>query len=584
MRFKKSLIAWFVVFGVLSIISQIPMVVLVAAIVSVGALGLLLVVSPTVLLYSVALLPAITIRRAHPALRIAAALLLPAAVGLLPGNLSRMQADTFAQRMGAEDVAKPASAKPKTIELIGDNWSYLFGADEGVVSCPDICRKLLYNHEVEQVRMTRVPIRNNFSKGAPAASVTYHLEKRDSCPALFEGDDIGKAIRDHLVAGNCLIATTETSQPLDTTASLILLYHSRYFPTPPELTPRATSIDMVRRLSIEQRSQTGAAVHLLQHTETDTRVMPVPFYFGYALNIGGGSQMGSRAISRAYTIKPIDLEQALRDTFGFKLAPVEPPPAEDIAKVAERVLTLSTTVAPVFSAQQRDAIKDALATLRRQADLGDSDIDFISRVILDERVNQGSLGNAVRDLFDRHRMRLVTVIPVLVQRLKFPVNERVGHYQAALGWTLMQFPAEALQPYRDAIIEIVEAEPDWHTAGPLSYITDLEGDPTDLIARRLEAKSDATRQAAAMAACRSTRAIWEKLRPVVIAHLQANVQGGRGFQDESRKLLVALARFGEQETAARLIDASNAFDKVRFGQQIAALGQGFPVKTCMTFM
>jgi len=586
MRFKKTLLAWFILFGVLSIVNQSPSAVFVATIVSAGALGILLIASPTVLLYSTAaFLPAIAINRTLGGWRVAIILLVLAGVGLVPGKLSRTLAEALGQRLSAEDVVSKSSARPKSIELIGDDWSYLFslGPGDRNVPCTDVCRKLLFNGEVEKVRMTRAPTRSIFHKGGPAASVTYHLEKRDSCPALFpEGSDIGKAVRDHIVAGNCLIAITGADQPLDATVSLLMLYHSHYyFPIPNELTPGAALIETVRRLSIEQQVPVGDPVHVLQQTETQARLLPMPFYFGYAFNTSLGGYSGASLRHQPYTMKTIDIVQALRDTFGFKIAPVEPPQPENGAEIAERVLALPAATASAFSAQQQDALNDVLVALRKQAELGDSDIDFISRVIRDERVNQSNVGLTLQELINKHRTRLVTVIPVLVQRLKFPVNQSIGHYQAGLGWTLMGFPAGALQPYRDAIIEIVEAQPDWYTGSLLSRITDLEGDPTDLITRRLEAKSDSTRQAAAVAICRSTRAIWEQLRPVAIAHLEADVKMGRGFRDESRKLLVALARFGENETAAKIIDASGAYDKVRYGQQIAALGQDFPVKTCL---
>jgi hypothetical protein len=587
MRFKKTIIAWFILFGVLTVANQSQTVLVIATIISLGALGILLIASPTVLFYSTAaVLPALAIDRRRGGWRIAAIIMVVLAAGLVPGILSRMQADAFGRTMSRDDVVNPALGRPKTIELIGDDWSSLFDLSAGdrSVPCTDICRKLLFNREVDRVRMTRVATRSNFYKGGPTVSVTYHIEKRDSCPELFrEGTDIGKAVRLHLVAGNCLIADADAGQPLDAAVSLILLYKLDSFPVPKHLAPQVTSIHMARRLSMEQRKPAGGTARLVQRTETQTRNISLPLYFSYTFSTAIGGYNGAYLFHDTYAINPIDLTQALRDAFGFKIAPIEPPPSEDATKIAERVLSLPSEAAPALSAQQQDVLNDALAPLRKQAELSDAEVDFISRVIRDERVNQGKLGQTLQEVFGNHQTRLIALVPLLVQRLKFKVNQSIGHYQAGLGYTLMRLPAEAVQPHRDAIIDILEAQPDWYTAGLLSHIADLEGDPTDLIARRLEARSDSTRQAAGIAACRSSRAIWEKLRPFAVAHLEADVARSKGFRDESHKLLAALVRFGERETAARLIDASTPSDKMQYTRKIAQLDQDFPAQKCLYF-
>ena len=106
----------------------------------------------------------------------------------------------------------------------------------------------------------------------------------------------------------------------------------------------------------------------------------------------------------------------------------------------------------------------------------------------------------------------------MLERISTPVPESVGHYQSMLGWSLANYPAEVLRPYRDNMIAVVEVQPDWPSNGVLTRLAELGGDEAvNLVIERLDSKS--VRTSAAVAACRASAEAWPALEPAVLAHL-----------------------------------------------------------------
>src|SRR5204862_6711412 len=135
----------------------------------------------------------------------------------------------FGVRASKDDMRRPAATKPRTIELIGDGASGLFVYAQAVgdnnASCNEICRRMLFNGEADWVRMTRTPdIRMNKRSG-PTWSITYHIERRPSCPQIHpEGIPIEKAVRDRLISGDCLIAQAGDTAAPDATVKFTTRY------------------------------------------------------------------------------------------------------------------------------------------------------------------------------------------------------------------------------------------------------------------------------------------------------------------------------------------------------------------------
>jgi hypothetical protein len=65
-------------------------------------------------------------------------------IAIGPGRLSRQEATEFATRMSKDDMSRPATGQPKSIELNGDTTSGMFAYPEAVgdksASCNEICR------------------------------------------------------------------------------------------------------------------------------------------------------------------------------------------------------------------------------------------------------------------------------------------------------------------------------------------------------------------------------------------------------------------------------------------------------------
>jgi hypothetical protein len=363
----------------------------------------------------------------------------------------------------------------------------------------------------------------------------------------------------------------------DATVKFTTRYSNQNYPkAPPDNGPNYAIIQTVKDLRIESRDS-GALSPVVQQTETAARTLALPFYIGFALDMQGGYN-GPTIGRDKLVMHAIDLAQELRDAFGYALAEISPPPADDTKQIAERILALPSDANPVLSAQQQDAISDVLATMAKQRTLSDADVDFLRRVAADKRVNEGKVGLSIQDMFRKNTARLEPLIPVVLDRLSEPVPKDRGHYHSMLGWSLTNFSAESLQPYRDKLVAVVEAQPNWISNGPLTRLAELGGDEAvNLVIRRLGSKSE--RQFAAVAACRASAEAWPALEPAVLAHLTLPRKGNQ-LQDDERPLLLALVRFGKKELVADMIEQRELFDKKRTFERLAKFEPGFDPNRC----
>ena len=113
--------------------------------------------------------------------------------------------------------------------------------------------------------------------------------------------------------------------PTEAAVSLTTLYDRNFNPMPPTGAPRLTRIDSIKRLVIQRRDEGSAIpVTVFLRTETKIAMLTLPFYFGYEDSIVGHTP-GHIIAPLVKVTRPIDLFSALRDTFGFKFAPIEPP-------------------------------------------------------------------------------------------------------------------------------------------------------------------------------------------------------------------------------------------------------------------
>ena len=592
-RSSKFLIVYFLFFGALSLIAVIPGGALFLLLITAmglplfGAPGFVAIAAPTIVLYSVVLVPlwlALTTPQRSMSVIASAALLAIVVIpiiAIVPGMLSRHKAAEFAMRMGKDDMSRPAKMQPKRIELIGDGTSGMFVYGQTVgdkdASCNDICRRLLFNGEAEWVRMTRTPDVYMNKRSGKTTSVTYRIERRTSCPQAYpDGTKIEKAVRDRLINGDCLIAEANLNDAPDAMLRFTTRYFNQSYPAkPPDQGPAYATVVTVKDLRIEVR-QDNALATILQQTETIALTLARPFYIGSQMSMQGGYN-GPTIGRDKIEVKPVDLAQALRDTFAFKVAEISAPPPEDANRIVERILALPPEAPPSLSAQQQDAIKDVLSELKKQPALSDADVDFLRRVIADKRITEGQVGIPIQDMFRKFTARLEPLIPVVLDRIDNPVAERVGHYQSMLGWSLTNYSADTLRQYRDKMIAIVEVQADWPGNGVLTRLAELGSeDAVNLVIRRLDSKQA---QFAAVAACRASADAWPALEPAVLAHLTPTQQG-KSLQDKERPLMLALVRNGKKSLVTNMIERRDLFNKQNALDRLSRLEAGFAPERC----
>ena len=338
---QKVLLSYFVVLLLFSTVAQTDFGIIIVIILTFGYGMPLLIAAPTLLVYSVALLPAwfgLT-HRPYRTLTILAALLLPLGVAVVPGAISQTGGDRYADQMGRRDFARAGQGQPRSIEFVGDvyDWGVFersFQVGDQRAPCSALCRVLLFNREVDRIRMTK------YWRDRPSQSVTYYLEHRDSCPPAYPVHTASpeKAFRDRLDAGDCLISETDSTSPMEATVSFTTLYDRYRYDIPPADAPPLVRIDSIKRLVIEQREEDSVKpVPIVLRTETTIAMLTLPFYFGYEESMAGhtGPIIAPLvkvthqidlvdALRRTVKDTHPDLADALRDTFDFKIVPIEP--------------------------------------------------------------------------------------------------------------------------------------------------------------------------------------------------------------------------------------------------------------------
>lgn len=339
---RKLIISYFIVLALLSAFAQSAFGVMIVVILTLGYGTKLLIAAPTLLLYSVAALPAwlAISHRPRRAWAILVALLLPLGVALVPGAISQTEAERYASQFGNQDFARSGQAQPRSIEFIGDvyDWGVFarsFQVGDQRAPCSALCRVLLFNREVDRIRMTK------YWRDRPPQSVTYHIEHRDSCPPAYPAGTVTpeQAFHNRLVAGDCLISETESTSPMEAVVSFTTLYSRYRDDIPPADAPPLVRIDSIKRLVIERREEGGGKpIPIVVRTETTIAMLTLPFYFGYEESMAGHTgHIIAPLVKVTHQVDIVDalrhtvrdpypdLADILRDTFDFKLAPLEPP-------------------------------------------------------------------------------------------------------------------------------------------------------------------------------------------------------------------------------------------------------------------
>jgi hypothetical protein len=503
---------------------------------------------------------------------------IPVTIALAPGLLSERHAHEVTTRVSANDTIKPAGSKPRSIEFVGDARSGLYASGQRIgdekASCNEICRRLLFNGEADLVRMTRLPELQGERRPGRTFSITYHREHRDICPELFpSGTQIEPGVRDRLVMGDCLIWDTNTDSLPDAVVKFTTNYFDQHTnPYVPPDAPDYSGVESVKELQIESRQ--GAVLSaILRQTETVANVVARPFYIGAEFHLGGGYNGATIGRHRNVT-KPIDLVRSLQETLGYEVADFAAVPLPDERETAESILSLPMEQASSFSAQQQDVLGDVSKVISTQSTFSDPDLEFIGKVIADKRVTETKASLAIAQMVRRRPDQFKRLLPVLLDRMAVPAPNS-AHFRSLLGWSLMNYSAEDLQPYRNKMIDIVRDQTNWTINGLLVRLAELDGDDAvNLVIGLMDSKQ--VSEFAAIAACRSKTEGWPALEPAVLAHL---AQESR-FRDDDQPLLLAMVRFGEKPQAIEAIKKRGLANETHLIERLSRFEPGFDPKHC----
>lgn len=463
-----------------------------------------------------------------------------------------------AEAMAAGDHLERGESRPRSIEFASAAVSDSVGREPlRDAPCDAICQRLLLGREADWVRVRTEA--TNSPAGRPrrvAVSVVYRLEARPVCvPAFAEPVTAIPEMRHAQATGTCLVpdsgveAVEEPAGAVVTTTEPVRWIRSegrviRVFP------------NWRRRIEVELLRPDAEPRKLAVRTETVLRLLRLP------LIVELQDQPARPVVARVErSDQPTDVGEMLRETLGYRLGAVQSEQRAAPAEVVAALLNRPPDAAPLPEAAA--LVAEHMRALAERPTLTAEDTAIVGRVIGDRRMGDGGVSLAVVQVLRRHRDLAAELVPVILERLAVPVDERVGHTNNQYGWVLARLPAEAWRPYRDQILAILERDRTWVPDPLLTMVGRLGTDPVPLIRAALSDQSQRKRSTAAYAACRADPEWHAGLAPVLIDFLRVARRTGDFLPSDELAALKALRRFGQDEEAEAFIQERYGADPER---------------------
>ncbi|EPR37206.1 hypothetical protein dsx2_1149 [Desulfovibrio sp. X2] len=454
---------YFTVLGILAALSHSP-VALVYGFFFLILPGLLLMVSNTVLLYSILLLPFFLPWREarHRTMARAVSLTLVGAIGIGLPLLSRYSFRAAAQEQSRGDMDRWQPIAIRSIALTSTSGR----------QCDKTCQRLLYNGEVEEVVEYDKQSTNwsylKYANRNPTGFVAYTIEHRPDCGVLSSSIP---AVRARIATGECLAARRgEEYAPVDVAVKEVedvwddgfLLYRTRR-----------------TRITVTLGDGPKAAP-AVSSTSFSSHVLAMPLFIWASDNSGLDIKPALARRRRIYN--PLIYTAVLMQRLGFRLDPVSETVDTDAA--VREMLAAPSSSTPAFDKAQLDLLGDYFRGIQKRP-ITPQDVDMVQQVIRDRRIT----APLFYGLFYYHAQTLAPLLPDMLDRITVSSGLTERGMLSALSAGVAAMPAEALAPYAARLHRIVrdaalEPFPEYvvDTAGRPRLSTDLDKEKTKLAA------------------------------------------------------------------------------------------------------
>jgi hypothetical protein len=565
---EESLLYFYVrIFMVVALVTAAfnaqPAILLPLLMLSFGLLAPLLLV-PTLCIYLAALLPAAFARVAglprNAALILGLICLIE--IAFAPSMAGHWFARKDAERVLAEDIAGHLEIAPRIIEFQQPAGSFVQRDDPlKSAACREACQTLLLSREVDRVRVIAVrrardePDAKAHGATPAVASVVYSYDERPACPRAFaEAKDAHPTTQSAASRGRCIVASV--GGEVSAGARLVATEEKQGWVS--RWSFLHTAGDLTR---YELFVSDGNGWRLVSRTtELRTKVLTAP------LAALPESDLGPAWGRMQVTINKTDPLSVLRQSGAYRAEQLKPQPDEPLQQTIERILSSAGTerLGPELMAP----INKYVDTLARTSALQPADVSLLERLVANRRVT-----DLTRIFLALQRQPGATagMVADLVERLETPGPES-DHLH--LAWMLVGAPAESLRPYAGRILALAASSEEWQVSPLLRIAGRLGADPTDLLTRRLKAKSNSVRASAAIGICTADEPWATTLAPAVETII--DFYRGRSFGG-NEDLIVALKvmkRQGRDEAVDTFIRTLPEFDARRIS---ASLGR--PART-----
>jgi hypothetical protein len=559
MPIRRFLIIYAAVALIGAILVSAPAVAVILLLFSFGLAAPLLLI-PTVWVYLTVLWPAVFARSAGLP-RVVCVALGVACVGALavvPPLLAPRVARLDGASILADDVAGKLPTPPKAIEF--EKTGPFYGGPNDPLrdaACDKVCQTLLLSREVDSVRVHAV-LGGDTSRTSVA--IVYSYQERPSCPKAFADADAAlPATQAAATRGRCIVPNVGGAWSAGVK-----------FGTREDRNGWRSSQPFLHRTDGLTRYalhvvDAGTSRLVARATELRTRALTTPLYVGYADSYGMELRPGWGR--EKLTLNASDPVHVLRAFTGLRIEMPSEEPPEPALQMVERILSSGgdEPLGPELMA----VINKHLDTLRGRP-LTRDDVALLERLVANKRVTDHF---RLYTVLERHPEAAAGMIGDILDRLAKPVPESAGHNHSHLAWVLARAPIESLKPHAARILATAETSSEWHLSPLLRVAGRLDVDATDLLARRMAAKSSTVRGAAVYGACTADERWASKLLPAVEGILGQYRGRSYGGNDDLVVALRTLMLKGRDETVSTFLQAIPEADAKRIQNSLTRMSK-----------